>query len=108
MNPTSESSSEPSPEIESTALPPSPCYRCGKELDAASDTVQQGNVPEEGDYSMCLYCGALAVFENSETGLVLRRPTYEEFKEIAQDPDVRKAIQARMLTFGNRDKPGLS
>ena len=87
---------------------PTPCYQCGAKTDAATDPDQE-RAPKPEDISMCLYCGALGVYTLADSGLLtIRRPTYEEFKEIAKDPDVRKAVMTRAMVFGNRDQPGLS
>ena len=119
MNPTNESSSppdrEPVPypkedpdEPQSFHMEPTPCYGCGKVNDAVTDPDQERS-PRPGDYSMCLHCGALGVYEGAPSGLMtVRRPTYQEFKEIAKDPDIRKMVLTRAMVFGNRDKPGLS
>lgn len=43
-------------------LPNSPCPVCGKKLDAASESTGAPVKPVEGDFSVCLYCGALLRF----------------------------------------------
>lgn len=117
MHQPSESSSEPRVEAYpkrdpdeplSFHLEPTPCYGCGKVNDAATDPDQERS-PRPDDYSMCLHCGALGVYVLAESGLLtMRRPSYEEFKEIAKDPDIRRMVMTRAMVFGNRDKPGLS
>ncbi len=82
--------------------------RIGWDEDAATDPDQE-RAPKPEDYSMCLHCGALGIYVLADSGLLtIRRPTYEEFKEIAKDPDIRRMVMTRVMVFGNRDKPGLS
>jgi hypothetical protein len=89
-------------------MEPTPCYACGKVVDAATDPDQE-RAPKPEDISMCLHCGALGIYVLADSGLLtIRRPTYEEFKEIAKDPDIHRMVMTRVMVFGNRDKPGLS
>jgi hypothetical protein len=95
-------------EPQSFHMEPTPCYQCGAVVNAATDPDQE-RAPKPEDLSMCLHCGALGIYVLVPSGLLtIRRPTYEEFTEIAKDPDIRKAVMARALAMGNRDKPGLS
>ena len=65
-----------------------PCERCGAELDAATDPIDETAAPAAGDASVCLYCGNLAVFTGN--GLELRRPTEAERAGLYLDPAVAK------------------
>ena len=102
MNPTSESSPEPTSQellddLGSVRMPQQKCLWCDRPLDAATDIEQEGNVPEEGDLSICLYCGNLAIYTAGEAGLVLRHPTVPERAEALADPQVRSALVHRAL-----------
>lgn len=41
---------------------PSACPNCGKVMDAATAVDGSGAVPQEGDVSVCLYCGEALQF----------------------------------------------
>lgn len=73
--------------FDTTFTPVVKCLRCGHKIDAATD-VGHGAVPTEGDVSVCLHCGALAIFSKD---LTLREPTPEERLEASLHPDVIKA-----------------
>jgi hypothetical protein len=62
-----------------TRLEPSNCCECGKVLDACGGPSR----PEAGDYTMCMYCGSLNIFDE---GLKLRGPTDDEIFTAAADP----------------------
>lgn len=54
-----------------TDMPASPCPGCG----AVNDGASGNGAPEQGDYSVCLYCGCVARFGD---GLQLVPATSEE------------------------------
>lgn len=70
------------------------CPACGYVMDASS-TVHGENqaeaAPTDGDWSICIACGAVNVYTNGATGL--RPPTAEERNEFNADPDVREAVR---------------
>jgi hypothetical protein len=65
-----------------TRLPPSACPGCGRVHDAATGTVNRA--PRDGSISVCIACGAVAIFEAGR----LRAPTPAEAAEVANDPRV--------------------
>ncbi len=71
--------------------PPLPCPACGYRLDAAVN-VFGGRAPEDGDYSMCLACGALGIFTLS--GKAIRAATKLEYERAWLDPEIVQAWQA--------------
>lgn len=69
---------------------PSACTACGTLLDACDGP----GTPSEGDYTVCVYCASINVFDD---GLKLRAPTQEEITQIQADeryPYIREAINA--------------
>lgn len=81
-------------------VPPSDCWSCGRHLDGAAVEDQPGRMPVPGDMSLCIHCGAVAVFGE---GLVLEKPTAEQFAEMAADPEFQqymKRVQWTLAFFG--------
>ena len=52
------------------------CVCCKKHIDMS--TGLQSQIPKEGDFSVCVYCGQLMVFEADKS---LREANDEEMKE---------------------------
>jgi hypothetical protein len=73
---------------DATHTPITLCWHCDHMLDAASPVEGQA-VPSEGAVSLCLYCGAVAIFEED---LKLRAPTEEELDEIVKEREFRKTF----------------
>ena len=67
-----------------TKLPQSQCCACGTTLDGAAGRA----APKPGDFSICIYCGALSVFDED---LKLREPTQEEAIAFAESECARRA-----------------
>ncbi len=73
-----------------TATPDVVCAECGKQMDCASGP----GAPEPGDFSLCIGCASLNVFDAQ---LHLRAPTHDEMLAASADADVqtlRRAILA--------------
>ena len=68
------------------------CLTCNARIETASDLFGDEKV-KAGDVSICLYCGAVAIFTGP--GIGLRDPTNEELVEILADPRVRRVRAAR-------------
>lgn len=68
------------------------CPACGKVLDAATSVGDIVHVPEDGDASVCAYCGNLMAFNKDGT---LRPMTDAEFKEASTNKHVL-AIQSEI------------
>jgi hypothetical protein len=64
------------------------CLQCKHKLDAAT-SVGHNNGPSPGSVSICVSCGAIAIF--AEDGS-LREATVDERFEIIEIPEVKKAI----------------
>ena len=72
--------------MKTTRTPKNKCPACGYQVDAVSE-VDGNAVPEKGDISICLNCGAIAIFKDD---LTLRKPTGEELLKVSLDPNVIK------------------
>lgn len=67
---------------------------CGQTLDAASE-IRGNSKPSENDFTLCLNCGFIWVFN---ADLTLRRPTDEDIKSAESNPEFYiKLIAARTL-----------
>ena len=74
-----------------THCKPSSCCECGNENDAASGPCQ----PSPGDFSLCIACGSLNVFDND---LSLRSPVDDEIFEAAKSSEVQLLRRAILAT----------
>lgn len=77
------------------------CVECGHSVDRASGPVK----PEPGDKTLCIRCGSLNVFDDA---MLLRRPTYEEYLEVAASSEfqeARRRITALNAMMRHRDEP---
>lgn len=61
------------------------CWHCDRMVDTATAMLEPAT-PSEGDVSLCLYCGAVGVFDSA---LVLCRPTKELLDDLADNKDFR-------------------
>lgn len=59
-------------------IDPLSCLGCGETLDAATCIENQDATPQEGDASICLYCGHLQIFDNNK----FRNPTDEDLEDM--------------------------
>lgn len=67
------------------------CTICGYPLGGTSPVTEPGAVPKDGDASICVYCGAVAAFNDDGT---LRRPTADEMREFLADDVIRQAVRS--------------
>jgi hypothetical protein len=58
------------------------CWHCDRPLDAASPPGEDQGGPQAGAVSLCLYCGAIAIFEDEN---FQRPPTKDELDEMRRD-----------------------
>jgi hypothetical protein len=71
-------------------LPVTICWHCSVPLDAASDIEGREDAePEQGSISLCLYCGAVAVFGDD---LRLFPPSEQLLDELADSEEFRSAF----------------
>lgn len=79
-----------------TTLFEAPCPTCGYRADAHTAVGDEDAVPKPGDVSLCIACGALAVYEPvMGSALVLRLPTTEERDEFLANDLIVKAMLAQ-------------
>ena len=72
----------------SARVPVTLCWHCDRILDAATGMVEdEDQRPSRGAISLCLYCGAIAVFGPD---LALLAPTEELLVELEKDPEFRR------------------
>jgi hypothetical protein len=64
------------------------CLKCGSELDDFMP-IKVGMLPKEGDVSVCLYCGSIAIYTGN---LDLREATEKEMAEAEKLRDLRLAL----------------
>jgi hypothetical protein len=73
---------------DTTRTPAALCWHCDRMLDAAS-ALEDHRDPVPGDVSLCMYCGAVAVFDDQ---LRLGRPTKEFLDDLGDDLEFRTAF----------------
>jgi hypothetical protein len=71
---------------DTTRTPAALCWHCDRMLDAAS-AIEGHDAPGPGDVSLCMYCGAVGVFDDA---LVLVRPTKELLDDLAENREFRQ------------------
>jgi hypothetical protein len=85
------------------------CLSCGYVFDSASGLEDaQGKKPHDGDVSVCIRCGELAIFTADVEGEVatgLRYPTTEEMDELMSNEAIVRARAAVILTVQLMDRP---
>jgi hypothetical protein len=84
----------------SVDIPPSPCLGCGKVTDMAKNAFEGSRFPGAGDFTVCIYCGHIMVFNDD---LTVRDPTGKEMIEMAGDQRII-AIQKAREDFHGRKK----
>jgi hypothetical protein len=60
------------------------CTNCGQKIDGATG-LTDGNAPESGDCTICIYCGHIMIFADD---LTLRDPTEDEIIRLAGDKQI--------------------
>lgn len=81
-----------------TIIPKQPCWKCGYKMDRSTEALGD-HKPEKGDISMCISCGALAIFN---ADLTMRKPTQLEEVEIAHHPVVTQLQIYRASNVGDK------
>jgi hypothetical protein len=84
------------------------CPQCNLELDGVTIMRTDGpkdGLPEEGDYSICVYCAAILRFG---AGLQLRKATPEDITEARKAPEMFGLLQtahtAALMAIADRRK----
>ena len=73
-------------------LPTIPCPECGIPNDGQYSPEHPEATPSDGDLSICLYCGHLAVFSGEGLALTLRVITDGERVQAMGQAEVTQAI----------------
>lgn len=79
------------------------CPSCGKVNDAQSSPDDEEAVPEDGNLSMCLYCGDLSIFVTTDGVMGLRAPTLAEYEELMEDPEIRRMLAIRKVVMNEHE-----
>lgn len=78
-----------------------PVPECGANLDAARSVTSGNPQPVPGAFTVCAYCGGIAVYVTGVDGqLVLRTPTEEEVLNLTSSPAMQamlNVIRANLL-----------
>ena len=77
----------------SSPIPEQTCNFCHYRMDATTDAFGEAT-PKPGDYSICLNCGKIGVFDEN---LVVQKPTPEEQDAINKHAQVTHAQMARAM-----------
>lgn len=77
-----------------------PCLNCGKPNDAHSNPMDDADVPDEGDLSICLYCGELSAYTITDGILGTRPLTEQEERDVAGNEYLQHLIAARKQVMG--------
>jgi hypothetical protein len=84
-------------------MPLSTCTSCGLKLDAATGVAEDDHkgdiVPDAGDFTVCINCGHLMIFNED---LTLRDLTDDEMIKVAGDKRLIAIQQARATAVRNR------
>jgi hypothetical protein len=75
------------------------CPHCRHELNAATDTLREGDRPQPGDISVCVYCAGINQWSADMT---LEAVTGDELVLVLADPMVKKAIAVVKSHHWNR------
>lgn len=73
--------------METYRTPLTVCWHCDRPLDAASPPGEDEGKPVPGAVSLCMYCGAVAIFAEE---LALRPATKEELEDMEKDSEFRR------------------
>lgn len=71
------------------------CFDCNEKLDGFTATDDDAPIPEAGAVSVCLYCGAVAIFTGN--GLERREPTDDERSALDVHPQIVDVRQKAAL-----------
>lgn len=79
---------------------PGECPYCGYVTDGIANMTDD-HMPTDGDVSICMECGIIAVVSSTApTGL--RRPTTAERSTFLRDPDIQKLLWAWQIVDQQR------
>lgn len=80
------------------------CWNCGRVHDGATAPGEPEATPGPGDFSLCIYCGAIAIYDTVNSIFGLRQPTAEETRKILQNKGVQELLKVwRKVVQGQFD-----
>jgi len=68
------------------------CPECDSKNDGYTGVSDSTAVPEDGDISICAYCGTISKFAIANDVVKLERASDEEMKHLMENPDIRRAL----------------
>jgi hypothetical protein len=81
------------------------CPHCGAKLDAATFAGKGEHTAKPGDWSICIYCTQMLVFDGDMT---LRKPAEGEFETLRkEDPAFAKGLEYAVHVVRTTDRGGL-
>lgn len=85
---------------EPTRFPPRPAPCCGHLIDAATD-IKGNDVPEVGDFLVCINCGAILLFIDPTIGL-MRIANTSDWKLL--DPETQWLLNTARMCVQRRGR----
>lgn len=75
------------------------CRVCGKGINCASPAPGRPDTgpPQDGAFSICLYCGEVSVYERGPFGVLMREPSMDELAEFNRDHSDVAALRAQYI-----------
>lgn len=79
------------------------CPICFYEMDAATSLEEPNAKPRVGDFSLCINCGALLVFEERTQ---LRQATDDDMQHLRPDQKAKVQIAQKIIREQRKEKNG--
>lgn len=70
------------------------CPECYAMNDGTTDVEGSDAKPEDGDLSICAYCGSVSILVITDKDSYMRTPLPHERKEIDKNPRIKEAREA--------------
>lgn len=79
------------------------CPECNSKNDGYTNVSGTESAPDDGDVSICAYCGTISWFRVSPTGTIkLERASEAETKMLMEDPYIRRALASLRASGAKR------
>ncbi len=72
------------------------CPHCGKRTPDHANADGETDAPSDGDFSICMYCGKLAIYCRGPFGLATRLPTDVEQAAADSHPMMPEALAIKL------------
>lgn len=79
------------------------CPECGYHFDSHASIGRKAE-PKSDDRSICIECGAIAIYQYTPFGLTLRKPTAEELEVSLNDPMIQQVLESWRTVKAGRAK----